>query len=1249
MRSLQNYLGVRERPEDDLILLEDARIFDSCQWFTAKQSFRQWREVAQDHVKYYWLSAKPATGKSVLAGTIVDNLEDFNLDCSYYFFHHNDAAKSTLSGCLRSLAFQMALSNLKIREKLLEMIADDIHFELNDERVIWRKIFVNGIFQSERSARPHYWILDALDECSNHGALFPFLARVETPFPFRVFITSRSSNDFNKHFSLLGNMVVTDQVTTGDTLHDIQSYVQAKIETLPLDQDRLEIVDTIIGKSSGCFLWVVLVLEELRKVYTQSDIMQVLKEVPPGMESLYRRTLNMMSETVRSKRLIKAILTWVMCATRPLSVLELVHALNLDTNITVTPQALESSISTDCGQLVFIDKSKKAQMVHQTAREYLLSKDQESEFQIKGSAGHLLLASTCLKYLNSEEMRPPRNHLLVKVASRLAKRSAFLDYASNSFNAHMRRTHSGDDTLLASLDNFLTTNILCWVETVAISGNLSQLTRTAKDMKAFLNSRAKYKSPIGLPIQGLDMWSNDLIRIVAKFGEKLVSIPSAIYYLIPPFCPPESAIATYFGAPSKGIALAGLPKHDWDDRLCCVAYGNKQAVAVSYAEKHIAVALSDKTVTLYYALTFQESKGFSHIEPIKLLAFSTSGRLLGCSGRKRVQVWDLACNEKSVIFDVAHEPLSLLFLEQETVLKALTRGNTMYSWDLPSGIEQNIRTGQNPFEEETESFRRPLTAATCSAELAMSAVVYRGRPIALFDLDFDIFFGYCSKEPVVDLESSKIEDTGVMPVLDLVFNSNPDLSLLAATYIDGDLALFEPCELSLLIVIQADATVLSCSPNGRTLATGSSDGTIQLYEFETLRLLYRIQADDYAIRAIAFSCDSLRFVDVRGPQSSIWEPSILVRSEGSETESVSDTTLPVPKTVEVGELDSIVQITTLVCHENGKDIFCGKDDGTISVYDAITGRQNQSLYQHIGGIAILSMAWGKKNQILATVDASSSIIVRRLTQTTRSWQIQESLLSTRIELSVCQIMLDSENKYLLASTVDSDTIWNLKSGTSKTQVFAGRHAWRWTDHPAQTHLLLLVDSRLVTIFNWDQFEQISGTARTEIKSTHPTEGSPSGIHICGGGRFVAINLDYQSRDQSSNELLLFDPLEIRPESEVIAPLAEFIEFSGNVKYLLGTLGSKLLFLDHQLWICSLNLIEQKGKLSRYFFLPDEWITTSRNLICQVTSQGSLVFVRHDSLAIVHRGLKFEEVISGPTAQRPRSTLTLLHKAQSAPG
>lgn len=1250
MRSLQDYLGVRERPEDDLIALEDARMPESCQWFMAKQSFRDWRDVSGSHPRHYWLSAKPATGKSILAGAVVENLEDLNVDCSYYFFRHNDTSKSTLSGCLKSLAFQMALINVKVRQKLLDLIADDVHFEPNDDRVIWRKIFVNGIFQTERSQRPQYWVIDALDECSsNHGVFISLLAKAETPFFLRVFITSRPSNDFNRQFSILGDILLTEQITVEDTLPDIRLYIQAGMEHLPLDQDRTEIIDTIVNKSSGCFLWVVLVLEELRKVYTQSDIVQVLKEVPPGMESLYQRTLKGMSETVRSKTLIKAILVWVVCAMRPLTVAELASALSLDSNTTVSIQALENSITSECGQLVYIDRTKKVQMVHQTIREYLLYGAPDTEFGIKGADGHALLASTCLQYLNSEEMRPPRNQLLIKISSRLSKRSTFLDYACNFFNSHFRRTHSGDDTLLALLNIFLTTNVLCWIEAIAMCGNLSQITRTAKDMRAFLNARAKYRSPIGQQVQRLDMWATDIARIVAKFGGKLVNTPSAIYYLIPPFCPTESAIAAQFGAPSRGIALAGLSNTDWDDRLCCVSYGNKQAVAIGYAEKHLAIALSDKSVTLYYASTFQEFRSFYHLEPIKLLAFSPSGKLLACSGRKRVQLWDLAREESFLVFDVAHEPLLLLFLEQENVLMALTRDNTMYTWEIPSGNLKSLCLGQNPFEEEMENFRRPLTGATCSADLGMSAVVYRGRPICLYDLNYDILFGYCSKESVIGQEGNNVEESGVTPVLDLVFNLNPDVSLLAAAYIDGDLALYDPCELTLLVVIQADATVLMCSPNGRTLATGSSDGTIQLYEFETLRLLYRFQADDYAIRAIAFSSDSLRFIDVRGAQSSVWEPSVLVRNEGSETESMSDTTLPVPKTTEAGDMDSVVEITTLVCHENGKDIFCGKDDGSVSVYDTATGKQAQTLYQHVGGIAVLNIAWGKNQELIATVDASSSILLRKLVRSPKSWHAQDMLLDTRLEQSVSQLMFDLDNKHLLASTAESDTVWDLESRQSRHRTFPDRRARQWTNHPSQTKHLLLMDSISVKFFRWDTFEQLSPSGEAQLDSSKTTQGAPKNAYICGGGKFMAIALEAQDGKLSMRELLVFDTSMLSPGTETLTSVAEFRHVSAQAKHVIGTLGSKLLFLDHHLWVCSLNLVEQKGKFSRHFFLPDEWVTTSRKLLCQVTSQGSVVFVRHDAIAMVHRGLKFEEVISGPTLQRPRNTLPLLHnKAQSAP-
>ncbi|KAL2047178.1 hypothetical protein N7G274_001197 [Stereocaulon virgatum] len=179
--------------------------------------------------------------------------------------------------------------------------------------------------------------------------------------------------------------------------------------------------------------------------------------------------------------------------------------------------------------------------------------------------------------------------------------------------------------------------------------------------------------------------------------------------------------------------------------------------------------------------------------------------------------------------------------------------------------------------------------------------MYRWRPFCLFDLNEDIVLGTCNKKQSSGDELQEMDDAMVAPAIGLAFNLKSNVSLLPATYIDGDLALFDPCELSFITVVEAGAQVLACSPDGRTLATGDSIGNIQLFDFETLKLMYRIRADEYQIKGLAFSHDGLRFSDVRGPQCNIWVLSILVRSEVSESYSVSDMFPSAPKTVDVAD------------------------------------------------------------------------------------------------------------------------------------------------------------------------------------------------------------------------------------------------------------------------------------------------------------------------------------------------------------
>ena len=865
---LQDYLGVSEVPEDDLIVLEDAQLEGSCQWFTWKRQFQAWRDSYPGALSHYWLRAPPATGKSIMAAHIIRNLEAVNANCSYYFFKHNETAKLSLSGCLRSLAYQMALFDLRIRHRLLLMKNNGIQFDKNNELAVWRKLFLSGIFEVSLD-RPHFWVIDALDECNSQHSIVTMLNKVSASFPLRVFMTSRPTSEMIRHFSQLEDLVYTDHITVNDTRGDIELYLQANMGNLTLQNEayRQKVTETILEKSNGSFLWVVLVVEEMRSAFSEPDIQQVLDEVPRGMDALYERALDLMSRTNRGKHLIKAILLWTVCAIRPLTLEELEYALKLDTGETVL--ALGGFITSTCGHLVHIDIMGRVSLVHETVRAFILRQQLIAEFVFKAADGHGRIADVCLEYLSSGEMKPPRSPRLMQMyRAKSAKRSPFADYACLYFSQHLRRSHSEDTHRSIGLSNFLGGNVTSWIEYVARTRNLHCLTRTAKDLKNFLQARAKYHSPIGKDVQLVDSWQSDLVRLAAQFGRNLVECPSAIFWLIPPFCPPKTAIGTLVGSTPHGITVCGLSPSVWSDRTSCIHYQERQTRAIASAGATFAVGLSDKSIKLYSNSTSQEIQQLIGTQPAKGLSFSNSGKLLAATSVHYVTLFNLESGQLMWQNRLPQECLTLMFTDQDKVLQLVTKGGILSTFSVSDGLKLSFIALNTPPNEDGEAgFSRTYTSAAFSLELNMVAAVQRGRPIGLYDIGDGSFFGHCARETDIELEQI---GHALLWVCDFVFNPNPAINSIATLYHDGNLVAFDPCELAVSAHVQADAQTLACSPDGHTLATGSATGTIQIFQSESLNLIYRVVASDYSIRALVFSSDSLRFLDIRGSQCNIW-------------------------------------------------------------------------------------------------------------------------------------------------------------------------------------------------------------------------------------------------------------------------------------------------------------------------------------------------------------------------------------------
>ncbi|KAL8772345.1 MAG: hypothetical protein Q9209_002557 [Squamulea sp. 1 TL-2023] len=249
--------------------------------------------------------------------------------------------------------------------------------------------------------RPQYWIIDGLDECRNKAGIVPLLLKVIECCAIRILLTSKDPYESDRQAGPSRVRVLNEVIPADDTRVDISLYLKANMHnSSSVDREVRQVMsDKILAKSAGCFLWVKLVLQEL-DVYIH-----------------LQRSANGMSAAPHGKVHSKAILIWTMCFTRPLTTEELLHALQID--IKDSLDSVERSITSSCGQLVYVDSQSRVQMIHQTARDYLLQADVHPEFGIEKPYGHKRLTLTCLQYLNGSEMKGPRHPLLNSWATNL--------------------------------------------------------------------------------------------------------------------------------------------------------------------------------------------------------------------------------------------------------------------------------------------------------------------------------------------------------------------------------------------------------------------------------------------------------------------------------------------------------------------------------------------------------------------------------------------------------------------------------------------------------------------------------------------------------------------------------------------------------------------------------------------------------------------------------------------------------------
>lgn len=300
-----------------------------------KAGFKDWL-VSNEPL--YWITGKPGSGKSTLMKYLLQPIDESDdgdqasiasytnpeivahphgrcatylkqwagnerelTVVSFHFWAVGSELQSSQEGLFRTLLVQLLRAHPEVIPRVAPLRWESLCLFNRDPRPL-TQIDLGDMFRKaivHISARTKLAIfIDGLDEFEGDCHALISLVQSCLASPVKVCISSRPWNEFEDTFGDRPRLQMQDL-----TYQDISNYVSSKFEadiqfnSLRRRQPRVatELLESIVKKSSGVFLWVTIVLASLLAGIEAGDGMEDLHErlaqLPEEIEDLYERIL----------------------------------------------------------------------------------------------------------------------------------------------------------------------------------------------------------------------------------------------------------------------------------------------------------------------------------------------------------------------------------------------------------------------------------------------------------------------------------------------------------------------------------------------------------------------------------------------------------------------------------------------------------------------------------------------------------------------------------------------------------------------------------------------------------------------------------------------------------------------------------------------------------------------------------------------------------------------------------------------
>ncbi|KAK6519660.1 hypothetical protein TWF281_003482 [Arthrobotrys megalospora] len=431
-------------------------------WLLESKEYRKWVEATSGGTTLF-CPGIPGAGKTILTSIVINDLlgkykDDPETGIAYVYFNFKRQIREDefLAYLLKRLSQASSVLPENVR-KLYDQhkkgktrpTIEEIWVALGSVMAMYQRLFI---------------AIDALDECQIHevggcrGRILDRLFKLQSGHKVNIFATSRYILDITTRFKDERSTMLEIRAHN----EDIRGYLDGQISQSKralLESHQEEIKEEITKAVDGMFLLAQLHFKHICTRMSRKKLVAALKALPTGSEAYHEAYNEAMqritSQDKESRELAMNVISWITCSMRPLTIIELQHALALgpeemDADKIELDEGnisnVEDIISTCAGLVTIDEESRTIRLVHYTTQQYFEQTKEEWFPQAEAN-----IAETCASYLSLEaikaeaeiyregEGQPWAYDYPLDIRDRLGS-YPFYEYAARNWGHHARKT-----------------------------------------------------------------------------------------------------------------------------------------------------------------------------------------------------------------------------------------------------------------------------------------------------------------------------------------------------------------------------------------------------------------------------------------------------------------------------------------------------------------------------------------------------------------------------------------------------------------------------------------------------------------------------------------------------------------------------------------------------------------------------------------------------------------------------------------